>query len=186
MKVYVIRHGITELNKKKIVNGQIDEPLAPEGIKQAQATIPLIPDSVTHIYHSSLQRAKQTAEIINSKLNHFISSHHELREIHMGSLAGKSWKEMKSGQNLKIKHRSVQFDYQTYGGESVKDVKKRLTKFLTRIKNKHNDYQALIVTHGGILRVLHLLEHNKPLLDELDHATIVTVNLDKLKIPPRR
>lgn len=31
MDIYVLRHGITELNKLRIPNGQIDEPLAPEG-----------------------------------------------------------------------------------------------------------------------------------------------------------
>lgn len=155
MKIFVIRHGLTELNKKKIVNGQIDEPLAIEGVKQAKAAISVIPKSVKHIYSSPLKRAKKTANVINTKLNLPISLVDELTEIHMGTLAGKSWEEMESGLELKEKHRSVQFDYTPHGGESVNDVKKRIISFFKRINSKHTDNEALIITHGGIIRLLY-------------------------------
>ena len=108
MKIYVIRHGLTELNKQKKVNSEVDEPLAPEGIEQAKAIIPLLPKTIRHIYSSPMLRAKQTAEIIISKLKIPISSIDELTEIRMGSsLAGKSWEEMENGLDLKQKLRSV-------------------------------------------------------------------------------
>lgn len=148
MKIYVIRHGITELNKMKKVNGQIDEPLASEGIEQVKTNVAGIPQSVIHIYSSPLIRARQTAEIISSKKRLF-SLHDELTEIKMGSLAGKSWEEMDGGSELKKRHRTVQFDYRPYGGESVREVKKRLMEFFKDINGKHKDYEALIITHGG-------------------------------------
>lgn len=180
MKINVVRHGLTELNKQGKVNGQIDEPLAPEGIEQAKAAIHLIPESITHIYTSALLRARQTAEIINSKLNLPISIHDGLGEIHMGSLAGKAWTEMEEGLELKKRHRSVQFDYSTYGGESAADVKKRVRTFLEEIHGKHSDHEALLVTHGGIIRVLHLLEHDQPLVNEIEHISLLTFDLDKI------
>ncbi len=180
MKVYVIRHGLTELNKKKKVNGEIDEPLAPEGIEQAQATISILPESIKHIYTSPLLRARQTAEIINSKLNRPISPTNELTEIHMGSLAGKSWDEMESGLELKEKHRSVQFDYQPYGGESVKDVKNRLITFLKKINGKHQDFEALIITHGGMIRFFHLFHNGEVPYETEKHILLLTFDLDKI------
>lgn len=180
MKIYVIRHGLTELNKKKKVNGQIDEPLAPEGIEQVKAAISLIPESIMYIYSSPLLRAKQTAEIINSKLNRPISLEAELTEIHMGSLAGKAWTDMEAGLELKKKHRAIEFDYRPQGGESAKEVKKRIIAFLKKINGKHNDHEALIVTHGGIIRLLHLLEHGNQLLDEIEHISLHTFDLDKI------
>lgn len=180
MKVYVIRHGLTELNKKKKVNGEIDEPLAPEGIQQAKAAIPFLPKSIKHIYTSPLQRAKQTAEIISSELNLRISSPDELTEIHMGSLAGNSWEEMAEGLELKKKHRTVQFDYRPYGGESVKEVKKRVTKFLKKVKRKHRDNEILIITHGGIIRLLYLLEQHKVVDETEKHVSLLTFDLDKI------
>lgn len=180
MKIYVVRHGLTELNKKKKVNGQIDEPLAAEGVEQVRDAVSLIPPTITHIYTSPLLRARQTAEIINFKLNRPISWHNELGEIHMGSLAGKAWVEMEGGLDLKTKHRSIQFDYSTYGGESAEDVKKRVTAFLKEIHGKHSDLEALLVTHGGIIRLLHLLHHGKPLVDEIEHISLLTFDLNKI------
>lgn len=179
MKIFVIRHGITELNKKKIVNGEIDEPLATEGINQAKNAISIIPESVIYIYSSPLLRARQTAEILTSKMRPF-SLHNELTEIRMGSLAGKAWDEMENGLELKKKHRTVKFDYRLYGGESVKEVKKRLIEFLKKINGKHNDYKALIITHGGIIRTLYLLEHGEAVYETEKHLSLLTIDTDKI------
>lgn len=180
MKIYVTRHGLTELNKQKKVNGEVDEPLASEGIKQAKAAISLMPASIKHIYTSPMQRARHTAEILNSKLKCSVTIIDELTEIRMGSLAGKAWTEMENGLKLKKKHRSIRFDYRPYGGESVREVKKRVLAFLKKIKGKHGDYEVLVITHGGIIRLLHLLEHNKPLVDDIKHISLHTFDLDKI------
>lgn len=180
MKVYIIRHGLTELNKKKKVNGEIDEPLAPEGIEQAKNAITVLPKTIKHIYSSPMLRAKQTAKIIISKLKVPVSEVAGLTEIRMGSLAGKSWEEMEDGLDLKQKHRTVKFDYTQYGGESVKEVTNRLITFLRRINGKHQDFEALIITHGGIIRVIHLLEHGKPLVNEIEHISLITFDLSRI------
>ncbi len=179
MKIYVIRHGVTELNKKKIVNGEIDEPLAPEGIDQAKNLIQEIPDNVTHIYSSPLIRARQTAEILSS-VNRPLSLHEELTEIRIGNLAGKSWENMEKGLELKEKHRTVKFDYRPYGGESVRDVKKRLYEFLKKISGKHKDYEALIITHGGIIRVLNFLETGEVIYETEKHLALVQIDVDRI------
>lgn len=179
MKIYVIRHGITELNKKKIVNAEVDEPLAPEGIKQAKALIPIIPKSVIHIYSSPLIRARQTAEILSLGKDP-LSFHEELTEIRMGTLAGKSWENMENGLELKKKHRTVKFNYRPYGGDSVRDVKKRLIHFLRMINEKHKDYEILIVTHGGIIRVLHLLESGEAIYETAEHLKLLIIDTNKI------
>ena len=38
MLLYVLRHGITQWNKRKKVQGAVDIPLAPEGIELAEKT----------------------------------------------------------------------------------------------------------------------------------------------------
>lgn len=179
MKIYLIRHGITELNKKKVVNGEIDEPLANEGIEQAKTMVPIIPDSVIKIYSSPLIRARQSAEILSSKMRPF-SLHKELTEIRMGTLAGKSWESMENGLELKKKHRTVKFDYRSHGGESVRDVKKRLIKFLKKIKGEYNDYEVLIITHGGIIRILYLLEHGEAVYETENHLSLLTLDVDTI------
>lgn len=180
MKIYVIRHGLTELNKAKKVNGEIDEPLIKEGEEQAKAIIALIPKSVKYMFTSPLLRAKQTAEIINSKLNLPIHIQDELTEVHMGSLAGKSWEEMDNGLELKKKHRSVQFDYRRYGGESVKDVKKRILKFFKKINDIYRENEVLIVTHGGMIRLIHQLEFGESIYKTEKHTSLLAFDLSKI------
>lgn len=180
MQIYVTRHGLTPLNKKKKVNGQIDEKLAPEGIQQAKEAISLLPQNVKHIYTSPLQRAKHTAEIINSNLKRPLTEAKELAEIHMGSLAGYSWEQMENGMDLKKKHRTVTFDYTPFGGESVDQVKKRLINFFQKIKKNHGDKEVLIVTHGGIIRTLYFLEHGNVVDETEKHVSLVELDLDKV------
>lgn len=181
MKIYVIRHGLTELNKQKRVNGEIDEPLAPEGVKQAEETISLLPKTIQHIYSSPMLRAKQTAEIINSKLKVPVSLLDGLTEVRMGSsLAGKSWEEMDSGLELKEKHRSVKFDYTPFGGERVADVKKRLLSFFKKINGKHKDNEVLIITHGGIIRFFYLLDQGEVPYETEKHISFISFDLDKI------
>lgn len=180
MKVYVIRHGLTELNKKKKVNGEIDEPLASEGIEQAKTATSLLPKTIKHIYSSPMLRAKQTARILNSELNLPIFEHQNLTEIKMGFLAGKAWTELKEGLELKKKHRSVQFDYRSYGGESASEVKRRVLEFLKEINGKYKDHEALIVAHGGIIRVLHFLETGEELLNDIGHISPHIFDLRKI------
>jgi len=44
VEIFVTRHGITPLNIAKKVNGEVDEPLAPEGVAQARAAARLLPE----------------------------------------------------------------------------------------------------------------------------------------------
>lgn len=180
MKVYVIRHGLTELNKQKKVNGEIDEPLTPEGIEQVKATIHTLPTSIKYIYSSPMLRARQTAEIIARVFKTPVLPIEELTEIHMGSLAGKSWEEMNDGLELKKQHRSIQFDYHLFGGEKAEAVKKRVISGLKKIKDEHHDNEVLIITHGGIIRTLHLLEHNQVITEDIKNISLHTFNIDKI------
>lgn len=180
MKIYLIRHGLTELNKRKLLNGQIDEPLAPEGFQQARVATPLIPKTVKRIYTSSMLRAMQTAETINAVLGLPLTSQHELREMHMGAVAGWSWDEMASGQELKNKHRSMQFDYRNEGGESADEFKKRIVTFLESINRRYNSGEVLIVTHGGVVRLLHLLNYGTENHKELEHVSLLEFDVDKI------
>jgi len=178
VEVYVTRHGLTPLNKENKVNGEVDEPLAPEGVDQARS-LTIFP-SITHIYTSPLLRTRQTAQIINAQHNLPLIVEEGLTEIRMGSLAGKSWEEMENGLELKKKHRSVQYDYRTYGGESVEQVRKRLLKVFKKINNTYKNHEVLIVTHGGIIRFMHFLEQRTVIEDTVKNASIYTYNLDKI------
>jgi len=174
MKIFVIRHGKTELNEKHLINGHLEDTLIPEGIAQVEAVASSVPKSIKHIYSSSSLRAEQTAKILSKSLDAKITLHDELKEVSFGTLEGTDWTK-----DVKEKHRSLQYDWHAHNGESVEDVTKRLLKILETIKASNGDGEALVVTHGGIIRLLYFLEH-KTLLEKLDNALLFEFDIDKM------
>lgn len=173
MKIFVIRHGQTELNKKGIINGHIDDPLSPEGIEQAKAAAPFLPKTIKHIYSSSLGRAKQTAEILNEALGVPLTFHDELKEVNFGILNGTPFLD-----EHKKRHRMLDYDWGP-SGESFEAVKARVAGFLEKVKMESKTEEALIVAHGGIIRLLHFLEFGSP-LEEIENTSLHSFDLDKI------
>ncbi|MES2215771.1 MAG: histidine phosphatase family protein [Patescibacteria group bacterium] len=173
MKVYLIRHGQTELNKKHLINGQLEDNLTPEGIEQAELAKSLIPKTVKHIYSSPLRRAKDTALILNSELNAELSFHDELKEVNFGLLSGTDFTA-----DVKKAHVSMQYDWHSHNGESVDDVKNRVLRFLKTLKAT-KEGESLIVAHGGIIRLLYFLEQGK-LMEEIGNVSLHSFDLDKI------
>ena len=65
VRIYVVRHGETEENKQKIIQGQLDTQLNSEGEKQADLVAKALRDIPFDVcYSSDLKRAASTAERI--------------------------------------------------------------------------------------------------------------------------
>ncbi|HVX57873.1 MAG TPA: histidine phosphatase family protein [Candidatus Saccharimonadales bacterium] len=180
MRIYAIRHGLTGLNKRGVLNGEIDEPLAPEGKEQARQAAKKLPGSIRHIYASSQKRALQTAELLALPLALPVNRHPSLVEIRLGSLRGHAWEDLPDGARLKDLHRTVRFDYTAFGGESVQAVITRLTNFIRSIEHAHADDEVLLVTHGGIMRVLHFLESGEAVYDTRENLSLLPLDTAKI------
>lgn len=159
MKLFFVRHGQTQFNKDGLITGHIDEPLIEEGFKEAEATMEEMDANYAEIYSSDLLRCRQTAEILNKKLNLEIKYDKRLRERDFGSIAGKKFEDTDPTGELRKRDLSCIYDYRQYGGESVEDVKNRLFSFINELKNKEG--RILIVTHGGVIRLLHHTVNNQ-------------------------
>lgn len=62
LRIYLARHGQSELNLQKRISGQADASLAAKGLEQAQALADVLKqETLSAIYSSSLTRAIQTA-----------------------------------------------------------------------------------------------------------------------------
>lgn len=89
MNLYVIRHGQTDWNVMKKMQGSVDIELNEIGIKQAYITKENLDSiSIDVIFCSPLKRAKQTAEIINKGRNLEIIYDERLRERNYGEFEG--------------------------------------------------------------------------------------------------
>lgn len=81
--IYIIRHGQTDLNKKRVLQGRVDEPLNEDGIRQAEAAAELLRSLdivVDSVWSSPLQRAMDTAGIV---VGEGITAHTDERLLEM-------------------------------------------------------------------------------------------------------
>lgn len=146
MEILLTRHGQTEWNLLKKVQGKADIELNEKGIKQAEETREFLKnEKIDLILCSPLKRAVQTAEIINQERNIRMIIDERVSERDFGEFEGMS---------------NTNFDFDAFWSyrqnlkydkaENIRDFFVRVYNFLDSIKNEYAGKRILIVAHGGI------------------------------------
>lgn len=148
MNLYIIRHGLTQMNKEKRLNGQIDEDIVEEGIGDAKKAREVVKDlPLDIIFCSPLLRTRHTCEIINAN-NVPVIYDNRLMERTLGKIDGKVRAENGFPDE---KFYDYNYKFELEDAEDVQTFFKRVHEFLDELKQK--DYKnVLIVSHGGVLR----------------------------------
>ncbi len=165
MKIYYVRHGQTDWNlARKMQGGQTERNLNETGIKQAEETKNKLQNiKYDMVICSPMNRAKQTAEIIINGKDMPIIFDERLRERKLGELEGNPITEACEKQIW-----DYPLDYKINGGESLSEFEERILDFLRDIKKKYNDKTILIIAHGGIAKVIKAYLYGKPESGNLD------------------
>ena len=155
-EIFLVRHGETVWNTRKLIQGQLDSPLTDNGIHQSNLLSKRMkkinPDI---IYTSDLKRAIDTANIINQHIDKDIVEISGIRERHWGVFQGASWPKIKSFFPNQYKYyRNDSRNYVIPNGESYKQVTKRTIESLVDIIENHKNQKIVIVTHGGVISPL--------------------------------
>lgn len=151
MKIYYVRHGQTDLNlAKKMQGGGTEKELNETGISQAYNTKKEL-ENVKYnlVICSPMKRAKQTAEIINEGRDIPIITDERIRERKLGDYEGRDVTEEMENNIWDYK-----LNYNIPNGENLHDFEKRINEFFDDIKEKYHDKTILIVAHGGIAKVI--------------------------------
>lgn len=150
----LVRHGLSEYNKKGLWAGWIDIPLAPEGYEQARKTAETLRDiNFDYCYSSPLIRSIQTLEEIKKVLNISLPTiqNEALNERNYGIYAGKNkWqiKEELGEEEFQKLRRS--WDYPVPEGESLKQVYEReIPYYQEEIEPKLKDGKNVIIASSG-------------------------------------
>ena len=168
MKIYFVRHGETEWNKQKRIQGRVDIPLDEFGRMLARKTatgLAEIPFDVC--YSSPLSRAKETATIILEGRDIPIIEDDRIIEMAFGEYEGKCCS--KSRWNLPEEFHRFFDEPENYvpapGGENFAEVKKRTGEFLQELfqKEQYQKSNVLISTHGAALAGMLNYIKGKPL-----------------------
>jgi broad specificity phosphatase PhoE len=150
MKLILIRHGETEWNKQRRIQGcRSDTRLSQKGLEQAdRLAAALRKERVDAIYASPMKRASETAQIIAEACKLQVHVFNELREIDAGELDGLFERELTGPYETAWKEfRNGNASTPLPGGESLQDVQKRTSWAVDRMLEKHIDGTVVVVAH---------------------------------------
>lgn len=157
MKLYIIRHGQTDWNKEKRLQGRADVPLNEYGIQLAEETR----DGLSCVefdaaFTSPLARAKKTAQILLGDRDTELMEDERIIEIGFGSYEGLSY--AKGNYNIPDPDFMNFFEkpeaYQPApDGECFEQLRARVASFLKELseKKEYRDSTILVSTHGACL-----------------------------------
>ena len=152
MKIWVARHGQTDLNHAKRMQGRTDCPLNETGIRQARLSRQNIGDvSFDAVYASPLARAQLTGSIIGNVPLSEIIVDERLIETDFGKYEKCKYYLMSPAMTA---YWMMPKRFPTPPTvESIDSMKERASSFLRELETKDYD-NVLIACHGGIMRAL--------------------------------
>lgn len=197
MNIFITRHGQTDWNLAKKLQGRSDIPLNENGILQARQTfLGLKKNGIAfdRVYSSPLQRAVKTAEIISGFSGYKIIKDKRIIEFSFGDAEGRTLGEIESLPELEwIKNffDNPEKYKPKIGAETFSSVLSRTQDFWeSEIRNlslrNPECENVLVVTHGGTLQSLLLHVDGRKLSEYWDvefpncSMNLVKMNLSKL------
>lgn len=157
MKIYITRHGETEWNIQKRMQGNSNSELTTKGIEEAKKLAKSIENiKFDYIYSSPLKRAYDTAEIIKDGRECEIIIRDNLREMSFGI-----WEGMSREEILEI-YEEEHNNFWNYphlfsgidGGETYIEFVERIKNEMEYIINNSNGENILLVVHGAVIKAI--------------------------------
>ncbi|CAG4887430.1 histidine phosphatase family protein [Paraburkholderia saeva] len=180
-QVLFIRHGETDWNRIKRIQGHIDIPLAAGGIEQAQKLAQRLAREAAQgarldaIYSSDLMRAQQTAQPVADALGMQIELRDSLRERSYGAFQGHDSDE------IAVRFPDEYAHWQTRDpgfapphGESMRMFYHRVVHAIEPLVAAHPHGRIACVAHGGVLDCVYRFANSLPLDAPRSYALLNT------------
>jgi probable phosphoglycerate mutase len=163
----LVRHGETDWNAERRLQGHTDIDLNARGLAQAEQmarAIKRINLAFDVLYTSDLQRAAKTAKAIEQLFATSAITNAELRERHLGALQGLTTDEAPQLEpELWRSHLSRNITEELRGGESIQQFADRINAALKKIREQYLGKTVLLVSHGGVLDMMYRIASNQAL-----------------------
>lgn len=163
MKLYFFRHGQTEWNRLKRIQGGTDIELTMLGEQHADELANDLLHShlkISKIYTSTQKRALRTAEILANKLEVPVIRSEALKEINLGKWEGNTWKEVECIDTQQFHY---WFHHRRYaaphGGESYQQLLERVVPEI-ELMVQSNTEDIAVVTHSAVIMCVQCLVNN--------------------------
>ena len=173
----LLRHGETEWNRLKKIQGSGNSPLTAHGKQQTAIWAKTLNRWPWHRIHASdLGRVRQTVEILNASLDCPLHFDARLREQAWGAWEGLSIAEIKDRFGEELRRRVAKgWEFSAPQGETRAAVRHRVFMALEEFHKNYPNDNILIVCHHGVIKTIlyhltgrpfmpegdPLLEHNK-------------------------
>jgi len=173
--IYIIRHGQTEYNKLKLVQGSgIDSNLNEVGWAQGEAFFNQYRQiSFDKVYTSTLKRTHQTVQCFLDKKLPW-EQLEGLNEISWGKKEGKiiTAEDDRQYYEMLDAWRNGDWHWKVEGGESPLEVQARQKRDWDQMMGRTHEQTILVCMHGRAMRILLCLLTNTPLskMDQFSHS----------------
>jgi len=156
--IYLVRHGSTEWNEKRIWQGVVDTELSTRGIEEVEKVAEFFKNkSIDAIFSSPMRRALQTANIIASKIGYDsdkIIIDNRLRECEIRLWNGKTNEEIAQLYAMQFQEWFTSLNSNIAGVESLESVQKRMHDLLRDVIVHFTNKNVIIVSHAIAMRML--------------------------------
>lgn len=186
--IHLFRHGQTDWNNTRRLQGHTDIPLNAEGRKQALSLQDFFAQNPVDVFISSdLCRAQETAQIANQTLAKPFLISADFREVKLGEIEGLTHEQILSQHGEETWQRwqsidPIHFDFSFKDGETAFASLARFTGALQKMCQQHDFTTAGLCTHGLMMRrFLHSL---RPTLTEplsVPNCSVFTIHWDEQK-----
>jgi broad specificity phosphatase PhoE len=155
-RVFLIRHGATQLSTEDRFAGSTDVPLSADGRAQAERLARrLADDALTAVYASPLERTLDTARIVAAPHGLTPVLRDGLREIHHGHWEGLTRAEVESRYSSEYSRwEEDPYTFAPDGGECGLDVMARALPVVRQIVEGHPGENVGVVSHKATIRLV--------------------------------
>ena len=168
----LLRHGETTFSHT--LRGHLDDELTEQGWLQMQSTIQQALNAQMHwdvIISSPLQRCQKFAVVLAQQLEKPLLLHTEMKEMFFGDWEGVSTQTIyETEPELLANFWQFPTQYHAPNGESFAQFQQRVMYGVNRIYDEMQQnhwHRALVVTHGGVIKLLTCLARQQALDDLL-------------------
>lgn len=165
MQLHLFRHGQTDWNAARRVQGQSESQLSTLGIEQAQSLGARVRDlPFDRIFCSSSLRTRQTAAHVFGAARNDVQYLDSLREINLGPWEGKLYADLEVEQATAFRHFWEEPHlFQVEGAETFLQLQQRALTAVNGIVNEVKQGQVAIVSHGALIKSLMCYFEQRPL-----------------------
>lgn len=182
LKIYFVRHGQTQWNVIKKLQGHLNSSLTEEGVEQTKLLYEKLRYiNFNKIYTSPQGRAFHTARILKGEKNTEILELPEVMEMGFGDVEGlekEKFKEKYPEAFMNLWTDVIKYDPSDFSGESFLELEKRAIEGMKRLIEENKTGNIMVVSHGMILKVIfgYVLGHSldKFWIDPVPQNTSVT------------